>query len=160
MRQSSEIQFTVPIPAPGEGKRGESGHLGYLLRQAGATHRLRMERALSGLDMTPPQFVVLTMIQAYPGLSNADLARLAFLTPQTTSLIVANLLKAGLILRQAHPVHGRILQMELTELGRDRLRAARERALALEAELMEGFSPEDEAVVRRWLVRVATARTA
>ena len=160
MRQSSEIQFTVPIPAPGEGKRGESGHLGYLLRQAGATHRLRMERALSGLDMTPPQFVVLTMIQAYPGLSNAGLARLAFLTPQTTSLIVANLLKAGLILRQAHPVHGRILQMELTELGRDRLRAARERALALEAELMEGFSPEDEAVVRRWLVRVATARTA
>ena len=30
------------------------------------------------------------MIGAYPGLSNADLARVAVLTPQTTNAIVAN----------------------------------------------------------------------
>jgi DNA-binding MarR family transcriptional regulator len=33
----------------------------------------------------------LTMLAAYPGHSNADLARVAVLTPQTMSLIVANL---------------------------------------------------------------------
>ena len=65
------------IPAPGEGKRGEMGYLGYLLRQAAAAYRLKMERALADLDVTPPQFAVLTMLAAYPGHSNADLARVS-----------------------------------------------------------------------------------
>ncbi len=54
-------------PPPGEGKRGEQGYLAYLLRQAQAATRLTMERALADLGVTPPQFVVLTMLKAYPG---------------------------------------------------------------------------------------------
>ena len=50
-----------------------------------------MERALADLGVTPPQFVVLTMLRAYPGLSGADLARVAMLTPQTTGVIIRNL---------------------------------------------------------------------
>lgn len=42
-----------------------------------------MERALADLQETPPQVSVLTMIAAYPGVSSADLARLALLRPQT-----------------------------------------------------------------------------
>ena len=38
-------------------------------------------RALDDLGVTGPQFVVLTLVGAYPGLSNADLARLSHLTP-------------------------------------------------------------------------------
>ena len=37
----------VRVPAPGEGKRGEQGYLGYLLRQAHAAVRLTMERTLA-----------------------------------------------------------------------------------------------------------------
>ena len=78
-------------PPPGKGKRGEQGHLAYLLRQAQAATRLTMERALAELGVTPPQFVVLTMLRAYPGLSGADLARVALLTPQTVGVIIRNL---------------------------------------------------------------------
>ena len=85
----------VPVPAIGEGKRGEQGRLGYLLRQANATHRQAMEQAMADLGVTSAQFVVLTMLAAYPGISSADVARLAYLTPQTVSLIVANLERAG-----------------------------------------------------------------
>ena len=53
-------------PPPGEGKRGEQGYLAYLLRQAQAATRLRMERALADLGVTPPQFVVLTMLRPIP----------------------------------------------------------------------------------------------
>ena len=53
-------------PAPGQGKRGEKGYLAYLLRQAQAATRLTMERALASLGVTTPQFVVLTMLRAYP----------------------------------------------------------------------------------------------
>src|SRR6185437_4941872 len=75
-------------PPPGQGKRGEQGYLAYLLRQAQAAARLAMERALAELGVTPPQFVVLTMLRAYPGLSGADLARVALLTPQTVGVII------------------------------------------------------------------------
>jgi DNA-binding MarR family transcriptional regulator len=100
MRKPSATSDRQEIPRTGEGKRGEEGHIGYLLRQAGAANRLRMERALADLGVTPPQFMVLTMLVAYPGLSNADVARLALLTPQTVSVIVANLLRSGAIARR------------------------------------------------------------
>jgi hypothetical protein len=82
-------------PPPGEGKRGERGYLAYLLRQAQAATRLRMERALADLGVTPPQFIVLTMLKSYPGLSGADVARVALLTPQTVGVIIANLERQG-----------------------------------------------------------------
>jgi len=58
---------------------------------AQAAARLTLERALADLGVTPPQFVVLTMLKAYPGLSGADLARVALLTPQTVGVIIRNL---------------------------------------------------------------------
>ncbi|MBA3377981.1 MAG: MarR family transcriptional regulator, partial [Chloroflexia bacterium] len=106
------------VPMPREGKRGEAGYLGYLLRQASATVRLATERALTDLDVTLPQFLVLTMVNAYPGASSADVARLAMLTPQTISLIVANLERAERLRRTVDPAHGRIQRMELTDEGR------------------------------------------
>jgi DNA-binding MarR family transcriptional regulator len=143
------------VPEPGEGKRGESGYIGYLLRQAGAAQRLRMERALDDLGITPPQFVVLTMLVAYPGVSGADLARLAALTPQTVSVIVANLTRHALIERRPHPVHGRIQQIEVTESGQRLLKQCRARVKKLEAQMLEGFNAEEEQVIRRWLVALA-----
>lgn len=143
------------LPRPGEGRRGAEGHLGYLLRQASAAARGRFERALADLDVTHPQFVVLTMIGAYPGLSNADLARLSLLTPQTVSQIVANLKRSGAVASRPHPVHGRILQLELTDEGRETLARCRRRAQRVEAELAAGLSVRDEAVIRRWLAGVA-----
>ena len=79
------------IPPIEEGKRGPQGHLGYLVRQANVAVRAALERALADTGATTPQFAVLTMIVAYPGISGADLARLTFLTPQTINVIVRNL---------------------------------------------------------------------
>jgi len=143
------------VPEIGEGKRGEAGRLGYLLRQANHVVRQRMERSLAEIGVTPPQFLVLTMVANYPGASGADLARLTFLTPQTVSLIVGNLERAGAVGRQPHAVHGRIQMLELTEEGRTLLARARERAHAIEAALLAGTAAEEERVVRAWLVRVA-----
>ena len=106
-------------PPPGQGKRGEKGHLAYLLRQAQAATRLTLERALADLGVTPPQFAVLTMLKAYPGLSGADLARVALLTPQTVGVIIRNLERDGAIRKTPHPVHGRVLQWTLTRRGDD-----------------------------------------
>src|SRR5580693_1023207 len=125
-------------PLPGLGKRGEQGYLAYLLRQAQAAARLAMERALADLGVTPPQFVVLTMLRAYPGLSGADLARVALLTPQTVGVIIRNLERDGAIRKTPHPVHGRVLQWTLTRRGGTLLDNSRRRAVALERRLLAG----------------------
>jgi DNA-binding MarR family transcriptional regulator len=143
------------IPDPGAGKRGEAGHLGYLLRHASLAWRGRMEHALAEFAVTPPQFAAMTMIGAYPGLSSADLARLSILTPATIAGIVGNLRRNGVAKARPHPVHGRILQLELTDSGRSLLARCKRRVYALEGELTAGLSAEDEQAVRRWLAGVA-----
>lgn len=143
------------VPMPGEGKRGEEGYFGYLLRQADVAFRSRMERALADLGITRPQFAVLTMVKAYPGLSNADLARLSLLTPQTMSTIVANLKRGGLLTSRPHAVHGRIRQLALTEKGEGTLKRCKVRVDTLEKELAAGLSPRDAQVIKRWLARIA-----
>lgn len=145
------------IPEAGEGKRGLDGHLGYLLRQAANAHRLSMERALAALGVTPPQFTVMTMLAAYPGCSNADLARLSLLTPPTITVIIGNLEKRGVITRFAHASHGRIRQIEVTPEGQRLLEACRERVQTTEACLIESFTAEEQSVVRRWLCAVSVA---
>lgn len=147
-------------PPPGQGKRGESGHLGYLLRQAQAAGRLTLERALADLGVTSPQFVVLTMLKAYPGLSGADLARVALLTPQTVGQIIRNLERGGAIRKTAHPVHGRMLQWALTGRGTILLGKCRRRVMAVERQLAAGLSARNEAIVRRWLVNVSAKMSA
>ena len=142
-------------PPPGQGKRGEKGYLGYLLRQAQAATRLTMERSLADLGVTPPQFAVLTMLRAYPGLSGADLARVALLTPQTVGVIIRNLERSGAIRMTPHPVHGRVLQWTLTRRGGMLLDKCRRHVQALERRLMAGLSTKTQATVRRWLSRIA-----
>ncbi|WP_375780826.1 MarR family winged helix-turn-helix transcriptional regulator [Bradyrhizobium sp. ma5] len=144
------------VPPPGEGKRGEQGYLAYLLRQAHAASRLSMERELAGLGVTSPQFVVLTMLKAYPGLSGADLARVALLTPQTVSVIIRNLERDGAIRKTPHPVHGRVLQWTLTGHGTTLLEKCRHIAQAQERRLATGLDARSEQIVRQWLSKIAT----
>ncbi|MGY3452537.1 MarR family winged helix-turn-helix transcriptional regulator [Bradyrhizobium sp. USDA 4353] len=156
-RQPQPAKTTaVRPPAAGEGKRGEDGHLAYLLRQAQAAARLSLERALVSTGLTHPQFVVLTMLKAYPGLSGADCARVALLTPQTVNVIIGNLERDGAITRSPHPVHGRVLQWTLTRRGLALLAKARQQASALERRLARGVSQRELATIRRWLARIAT----
>jgi DNA-binding MarR family transcriptional regulator len=135
--------------------RGEQGYVAYLLRQAQAATRLTLERSLAGLGVTPPQFVVLTMLRAYPGLSGADLARVALLTPQTVGVIIRNLERDGAIRKTPHPVHGRVLQWTLTRRGAMLLGRCRRHANALEQRLMAGVPLREQLTVRHWLSKIA-----
>jgi DNA-binding MarR family transcriptional regulator len=142
-------------PSPGRGKRGEQGYLAYLLRQAQAATRLTLERSLADLGVTPPQFAVLTMLKACPGLSGADLARVALLTPQTVGVIIRNLERDGAIRKTPHPVHGRVLQWTLTRRGGTLLEKCRHHAQSVERRLMAGLSANAQVTVRRWLSKIA-----
>jgi DNA-binding MarR family transcriptional regulator len=95
------------------------------------------------------------MLKAYPGLSGADLARVALLTPQTVGVIIRNLERDGAIRKTPHPVHGRVLQWTLTRRGGTLLGRCRRHVMALERRLVSGLGARAQVTIRRWLSRVA-----
>jgi DNA-binding MarR family transcriptional regulator len=82
------------------------------------------------LGLTLPQYSVLSVAEAEPGLSGAELARDCMLTPQATNEIISRLAAAGLLERRPDARHRRLRRMVVTETGRDLLsRAAQARTL-------------------------------
>ncbi len=73
-----------------------------------------MDEALRPIMLTTPQYAVLCAVEAEAGLSNARLARAAFVTAQTMQGVLVNLERDGLLERRPDPAHGRILRSELT----------------------------------------------
>jgi DNA-binding MarR family transcriptional regulator len=136
---------------------GENGEIAALLRQAAGAHRLAEERLLVDLAVTPPQLAAMTQIGANPGILAADLARRARLTPQTVSLIIANLRRAGLVREEtgSAPALSRARPLALTPQGESVLRMGRERVEAAGARLIDGMRPKRERALRRWLAGVA-----
>ena len=98
--------------------------LGYALKRAQHTLRMRMDEVLRPLGLTTAQYAVMCVIEQEAGISNAGLARAAFVTPQTMTGILANLNRDGLLSREADPNHGRILRSELTLAGKKNLAQA------------------------------------
>lgn len=145
------------LPLVGEAKRGPEGYLTYLLRQANASVRLALERALAKEGMTYPQQSALTMIRAYEAISAADLARLTMLTPQTINGIVRALELRGAIRKEPDPVNGRILRLIITEEGRVLNKRCRALTTPIQAILKAKMSADAEAAIRQWLVDVAEA---
>src|SRR4051812_23270954 len=116
-----------------------------------------MEQRLRDYGLTRPQFGVLSVLVADPGLSSADLARAAMVTPQAINLLVAGLERQGLIRREKHPSHGRIVQLFPTEAGITRVRDAYPTVIDLEDRISEDLSPRQLAAIKKWLVSVATS---
>jgi DNA-binding MarR family transcriptional regulator len=143
-------------PEPGERYRGTDGHLGFLLHQARHAFAAAMEQVLSEYGLTRPQFGALSVLVADPGLSAADLARAAMVTPQAINLLVSGLERQGLIEKHKHPHHGRVLQLFPTEDGVRRVREAYPAVIELEERIAAGLSPRQLAAIKRWLVDVAT----
>jgi DNA-binding MarR family transcriptional regulator len=101
--------------------------------------------AASGL--TTLQFTTLSVLSRHGApLSTSQLARRAFMTPQSMSEVIHALERKGLIKRNPHPNHRRTLPATLTAKGRRALAECDEAVAAFEDAMLEGFSAKDRAV--------------
>ncbi|WP_423460417.1 MarR family winged helix-turn-helix transcriptional regulator [Ottowia sp. VDI28] len=105
---------------------------GGALKLAQHALRTRLDEALRPIGLTTPQCAVLSALEQEPGLSNAALARAAFVTPQTMQSILANMERNGLLTRESDPDHGRILRSLITARGRKALLQAHAAILDVE----------------------------
>jgi DNA-binding MarR family transcriptional regulator len=116
-------------------------HPGYLLKRAQVALHAAMNAAFHPHGATLPQYAVLTALDEEPGLSNAELARRAFVTPQTMNQVLRELEQRNWVTRHPHPAHGRILQADLTRDGRQTLRACHQAADAVEERMLAKLTP-------------------
>jgi DNA-binding MarR family transcriptional regulator len=129
--------------------------LGYALKRAQQALRGHLDNELRNIGLTTPQYSVLAGLEISAGLSSAELARRAFVTPQTMQSIIAILERTGLIKRMAHPVNGRVRTTELTPAGRSALRAAHEIVANAEVLARNAVAPSDPEIIYSALLRIA-----
>lgn len=117
--------------------------VGYQLARAQHALRLQLDKVLRVAGLTTPQYGALCALEETPGLSGNRLARLLFVSPQTMNLILVNLEHAGLIVRQPHPEHGRVLQAYLTSKGSQLVRECHPQVLALHERMVADLSESE-----------------
>jgi DNA-binding MarR family transcriptional regulator len=129
--------------------------LGYQVKRLQQALRARMDGVLAEHGLTMPQYAVLAQLAERPGISNADLARLSFVTPPTMIRIVITLEELGLLSRVDRPAEGRARAAQLSSDGERRLAAASAGVAAVEAVLWDAASDADRPAVMAWLTAAA-----
>jgi DNA-binding MarR family transcriptional regulator len=100
--------------------------------------------SLAPHGLTTLQFTTLSILHRHGApLSTSQLARRAFMTPQSMSEVIHALERKELIKRNPHPNHRRTLPATLTAKGRRVLAACEAAVSELESTMLEGFSDRD-----------------
>ena len=113
----------------------------YVVGRVGQGVRRELRARLAPLALSVPDVTTLSVLRGRSGLSNAQLARRALITPQSTLEVLASLERRGLVRRRADPANARIMRAELTAAGRRMLARADVLIATLEDELLAGVAP-------------------
>ena len=113
----------------------------------------RLERALRAAindrvkphGLTTLQYTTLSVLGTRGELSNAQLARRSYMTPQAMSEVIEALEAKGLIRRDPHPNHRRIYPAALTAKGRKVLGECDRAVDELEEQVLRDLSPTERA---------------
>jgi DNA-binding MarR family transcriptional regulator len=124
---------------------------GYLVKRAQAVINLSLEQIASKHGLGIPHYVVLALLAETPGLPNAELARKAFVTPQSMNEVLHQLEASGLVERQPSASNARILNAQLTRTGERKWRSVNADVLKLEERILLGLSWDEVRALNRSL---------
>jgi DNA-binding MarR family transcriptional regulator len=125
----------------------------WLLKHVQSALRAAIEQALAPLGLTASQAALLSALAYDPGLSNAELARGSFMTPQSMVELLRGLEERELIVRHPDPSGGRAMQAELTARGAQQLSGVRRAMSEVEGRLLRELSPDERGNFREMLER-------
>ena len=131
--------------------------LGMLVKRAEQAMIRTKSVALKSVGLTPAQYVALVELEQQPGITAASLARACLVTPQAMMILLKTMDQQGLITRSAHPRHPNVLELHMTDVGREALRDARERVDPIEGRVFAAFSAKETAAFREFLSRFIEA---
>jgi DNA-binding MarR family transcriptional regulator len=123
----------------------------YLVKELERALRIRIDALVESLGLTAIQYTALSVLSGHRGMTSAQLARRSFVSPQAANEMVAGLERRGLIRRKADREGGRALWIFPTALGERTLARCDELVDALEGQMFEDVSRQDEERFRRLL---------
>lgn len=127
--------------------------LTYLVRRVSTALALDIDRALRRISLTHAQYGALAQLGLVDpdALSAATMAERNGITAQSTSTAIAGLLDRGLVRREPHPTHGRILQVRITREGAELLARAHAATRRIEDRALVSLDEGQQRVLRAGL---------
>ncbi|BBZ23631.1 MarR family winged helix-turn-helix transcriptional regulator [Mycolicibacter hiberniae] len=132
----------------------DSAPLGYLLYRASSALRPQVTAVLGPLGLTLPEFACMRMLSLRPGLSSAELARHAGVTPQAMNTVLHRLENRGAVSRPDSVPFGRALPATLTEAGQDLLTEAQQAVRVADGRVLAALSTSEQHRLREMLERI------
>src|SRR5947209_50068 len=91
----------------------EPSRVGYLVYRVERRLRTRLDGAVREHGVTTTEYVTLSVLRRRDGMSCAQLARWAFVTPQAMNVLIAALEERRLVRRRPDPRHGRVRKVSV-----------------------------------------------
>jgi len=107
-------------------------------------------------DVTPPQYLVLAVVREIPGTDQAGVSRTVGLDRFTTGLVLSNLIKRGLIVRERSTEDRRSYMLRLSPRGLELLKRIIPGVARSRARFFSPFTPREERVFIGMLQKLAT----
>ena len=129
----------------------------YAVKQVELAVRAHLDELLRPSGTTVLQYTALTVLARRDGLTSAELARNAFVTPQSMGDLVSALERRDLVVRHRDPRHARRLLISLTPAGHELLARTESQVRALEERMLGGLTAAERAELRDYLNRCRSA---
>jgi DNA-binding MarR family transcriptional regulator len=124
----------------------------YLVGRIDRVVRQAIGRVVKEQGLSVNQYTTLSVLDHRSGLSNAQLARRALVSPQSMNEVLLTLEQRRLVQRRAHPQHGRVLQARLTAKGRSVLASCDAEVRQVEARMVSSLSETERTGFRAALL--------
>jgi DNA-binding MarR family transcriptional regulator len=143
------MDFDTPPPEP------LASALGFLLSWNGRRMAHAFEKALEPLDLRPPLFGVMRLIDADPGLTQQELGDRSLIDASSMVAVIDELEGLGLAERRPHPTDRRKHAVHLTAQGVETLRRAHGVANAVVDEVLAPLDESERDALRDLLRKLA-----
>lgn len=115
----------------------------YILSRTELIVRKHVDKALAKFGLTSPQYSVLAVLEEGQRATNAELARICAVTPQTMSRIVQNLERDGFLIKNKEVKNGLKLYYGLTKKAEKTVCSAHVAVNSIEMKMVKGIGKSD-----------------
>lgn len=129
--------------------------LGYSLRRAQVAMFLAFHEATRGMDITPPRFTALVIIESNPGLSQSVLGKVLGIARSGAMTMTDWLEARGLVERRRKPGDARAWRLHLTPDGEQFVAKMRRRVLQHDLSKAKSLSKPERRELLRLLEKLA-----
>jgi DNA-binding MarR family transcriptional regulator len=119
--------------------------ISYVVGRLDRALRREIGRLVAPHGLTVPQYTALSILRDRAGLSNAQLARRTYVTPQSMNEVIAALERDGLVARSPAANHGRVLEVTLTDAGHQVLALCEQEVDEMESRMLADLDEDGRA---------------